>query len=242
MVENAGLLTLSGLALLAGVVSITSPCVIPLIPGYLSYISGVSESGTKKRRVLFSASLFVLGFALVFTALGATASLLGSVLLRGLPTFVKVAGVFVILMGLATLGVLKLPLINREKRLDLNRIRSGPAGAIPLGMAFAFGWTPCIGPILGAILTAAAATQTAIKGAFLLLVYSLGMGIPFILFAMAYSKAGRTVGFLKRHAVAIERVGGVMLVSMGLLLITGYWTRLFVPLLGLFSRLNWPPI
>jgi cytochrome c-type biogenesis protein len=242
MIEEAGLLTLSGLALVAGVVSITSPCCIPLIPGYLSYISGVAGAESGKRRALFAASLFVLGFALVFTPLGATASLLGSVLLRGLPVFVKVAGVFVILMGLATLGLLKIPFIYREKRFSMNRIRSGPAGAVPLGMAFAFGWTPCIGPILGAILTAAAATQTAPKGAFLLFVYSLGMGIPFILFALAYSKAGSTMGFFKRHALAIERVGGAMLVGMGILLITGFWTRLFVPLIRIFSNLNWPPI
>jgi cytochrome c-type biogenesis protein len=245
MIENAGLLTLSGLALVAGVVSITSPCCIPLIPGYVSYISGVSGSGTGRKsrgRVISAASLFVLGFALVFTALGATASLLGSFLLRGLPIFIRFAGVFVILMGLATLGVLRIPFLYREKRFSLNRIRSGPAGAVPLGMAFAFGWTPCIGPILGAILTAAAATQTVGKGAFLLLIYSLGMGIPFLLFALAYSRAGRTMAFMKRNALAIERVGGVMLVGMGVLLITGYWTRLFVPLLRLFSQLNWPPI
>ena len=242
MIEDAGLLTLSGLALIAGVISITSPCFIPLLPGYISYIAGVDESGPSRRRVLLAASLFVLGFALVFTALGATASLLGSVLLQKLPIIVKVAGVFVILMGLATLGVLKIPFLYREKRLDLNRIRSGPAGALPLGMAFAFGWTPCIGPILGGILAAAATTQTASKGALLLLIYSLGMGLPFILFAVAFSKAGRTVGFLKRHSLVIERLGGGVLVAMGLLLITGYWTRLFAPLLRLFSNLNWPPI
>jgi cytochrome c-type biogenesis protein len=186
--------------------------------------------------------LFVLGFASVFTTLGASASLAGALLLGALPVMVKVAGVFVIFMGLVMLGVLRIPFLYREKRFDLSRIRSGPAGAFPLGMAFAFGWTPCIGPILAAILGAAAVTQTAAQGAALLAIYSLGMGIPFMLIALGYSRAGRTVGFLRRHAMKIEKTGGALLVLMGTLLITGYWTRLFVPLLRLFSRSGWPPI
>ena len=117
-----------------------------------------------------------------------------SFLLRQQPLITKVAGVFVIAMGLATLGVLRLPFLYREKRFDLNRIRSGPVGAIPLGMAFAFGWTPCIGPVLAAVFAVAANTPTASKGALLLFVYSLGMGIPFLVFAFVYSRAGRTFG------------------------------------------------
>lgn len=243
MIVDAGLLALSGLALVAGVLSITSPCCIPLLPGYLSYISGVSAGAEGQRgRVLGASSLFVLGFASIFTALGASASLAGSFLLGALPVLIKVAGVFVIVMGLAMLGILRIPFLYKEKRFDMSQIRRGPLGAFPLGMAFALGWTPCIGPILATILTAAAATGTAAKGAGLLAIYSLGMGIPFMLIALGYSRAGRAVAFLKRHSLGIERVGGGLLVAMGVLLITGYWTRLFVPLIRMFSRFNWPPI
>jgi cytochrome c-type biogenesis protein len=206
-------------------------------------VSGVSAGAQGQRgRVLGTSALFVLGFASIFTALGASASLAGALLLGALPLLIKVAGVFVIAMGLAMLGVLRLPFIYREKRFDMSRVRPGPLGAFPLGMAFALGWTPCIGPILASILTAAAATQTATQGAGLLAIYSLGMGIPFMLIALGYSRAGKTIAFIKRQSLKIERVGGGLLVAMGILLITGYWTRLFVPLIRLFSRFNWPPI
>ena len=238
----ADVLGLGSLAFVAGAVSFTSPCCLPLMPGYMSYISGVSAEEASRRRVLGSASLFVVGFAIVFTALGASASIAGEFLLTRLPVFIKVAGAFVILMGLATLGLLKIPFLMRERRIDLHRIRSGPAGAVPLGMAFAFGWAPCVGPVLGGILTAAAATQTVWKGAILLFIYSLGLGIPFLLLALAYSKAGRTFRFLRRHGLAIERTGGVLLVTMGVLLITGYWQQLFTPLIRWFVRSGWPPI
>ncbi|TMK39071.1 MAG: cytochrome C biogenesis protein [Actinobacteria bacterium] len=218
-------------AFAGGVLSIASPCSWPLIPGYLAYVSGVAVGETgRTRRVVGAGALFVLGFAIVFTALGATASVLGTFLLRQLPLITKVAGVFVIAMGLATLGVLRLPFLYREKRFDLNRIRSGPVGAIPLGMAFAFGWTPCIGPVLAAVFAVAAYTPTASKGALLLFVYSLGMGIPFLIFAFVYSRAGRTFQFLKRHGRVVEQVGGVLLVAIGLFLVTGAWQRLFTPL------------
>lgn len=233
---------LAPLALLAGIISITSPCCLPLIPGYLSYVSGVAGGGGGRPKVLGAAALFVLGFATVFTALGASASLAGSMVLGALPTLTKVAGVFVIGMGLTMLGLIKIPWLNREKRVDLRRIHSGPAGAFPLGMAFAFGWTPCIGPILAGILTAAAVVQSAKEGAALLAIYSLGMGIPFMAMAWAYSGTGRSNGFFKRHASAIERVGGALMVTMGILLITGFWTRLFVPIMRIFSKSGWPPI
>jgi cytochrome c-type biogenesis protein len=238
------MMELASLAFLAGILSISSPCCIPLIPGYLSYVSGlaVGELSGHRRRVLGAAGLFVAGFALIFTALGASVSLIGSFLRGVLPALVDIAGVFVILMGLSMLGVLRLPFLQREKRLDLRRIKSGPAGALPLGMAFAVGWTPCIGPVLATILTAAAATQTAASGAGLLFVYSLGMGLPFMLLALLYARGGRTAGFFKRNALAIERGGGVLLVTMGVLLITGQWTRMFVPILRLFSKTGWPPI
>lgn len=234
------------LALVAGVISFTSPCCLPLMPGYLSYVSGVAgdEASTVavRTRVLGSAALFVLGFATVFTLLGASASVLGSLLLADRQMLIRVAGVFVILMGLATMGLVRIPFLYRERRVDLGRMRSGPLGAVPLGMAFAVGWTPCIGPVLAGILTAAASTGTASWGAALLFVYSLGLGIPFILLALGYARAGRTFGWLRRHGRAVEWLGGVVLVLMGILMITGQWLALFTPLIRWFSRHRWPPI
>lgn len=234
------------LALLAGVVSITSPCCLPLMPGYLSYVSGVAgeETGTVavRTRVLGAAALFVAGFTSVFTLLGASASVLGSFILFNRQAFMRGAGVFVIVMGVVTMGLIRIPFLFRERRVDLRRIRSGPIGAVPLGMAFALGWTPCIGPVLAGILTAAASTGGALRGAALLLVYSLGLGIPFILLALGYTRASRTFAWLRRHGRAVERVGGAVLVLMGVLMITGQWLRLFIPLIRLFSRNRWPPI
>lgn len=239
----ADMFGLASLAFVAGAVSITSPCCLPLMPGYLSYIGGVGavEEGNR-RRVMGAALLFVSGFAIVFTALGATASILGEFLLARLPLFIKISGAFVLAMGLAMLGLFRLPFLYREARFDMSKIHRGPAGAVPLGMAFAFGWTPCVGPVLGAILTSAAATQTVWKGTTLLLVYSLGMGIPFLLLAFGSSKANRAFGWLRRHARGVERAGGTLLVAMGALLITGFWQQMFTPLIRWFSERGWPPI
>ncbi|MBI2238460.1 MAG: cytochrome C biogenesis protein [Actinobacteria bacterium] len=234
------------LALLAGVLSFSSPCCLPLMPGYLSYVSGVAgeHAGAVavRRRVVGAAALFVAGFAAVFTLLGATASLGGSFLLRNRDVLTRGAGAFVIAMGLAALGLFKVAFLYRERRPALHRIRSGPVGALPLGMAFAVGWTPCIGPVLAGILTAAATTQAAAWGALLLFVYSLGLGIPFLLLAVGYARAGTAFAWLRRHGRAIERLGGVVLVTMGILMITGQWVRLFAPLLRWFARSQWPPI
>lgn len=234
------------LALVAGVVSFTSPCCLPLMPGYVAYVSGVAADGDGsvlvRRRVLGAALLFVLGFATVFTLLGAGASVAGAFLLRNRLVIEKVGGAFVIAMGLVTMGLLRIPFLYREARLDLRRIRTGPLGAVPLGMAFAIGWTPCIGPVLAGILTAAATTGTAWTGAGLLFMYSLGLGIPFLLLAWGQARATRAFGWFRRHGRAIERVGGAVLLLMGVLMITGQWTRLFIPLIRWFARSGWPPI
>jgi cytochrome c-type biogenesis protein len=234
------------LALVAGVVSFTSPCCLPLMPGYVAYVSGVAADGDGsvlvRRRVLGAALLFVLGFATVFTLLGAGASVAGAFLLRNRLVIEKVGGAFVIAMGLVTMGLLRIPFLYREARLDLRRIRTGPLGAVPLGMAFAIGWTPCIGPVLAGILTAAATTGTAWTGAGLLFMYSLGLGIPFLLLAWGQARATRAFGWFRRHGRAIERVGGAVLLLMGVLMITGRWTRLFIPLIRWFARSGWPPI
>lgn len=239
-------LLLPPLAVLAGAVSFSSPCCLPLIPGYLSYISGLPISGLSDREAraatLRAALLFVAGFTVVFTALGVSFALVGSALLRNVPVIVRGSGVVIILMGMAMMGLLRLPFIARERRFDMGRIPAGPRGAFPLGMAFAFGWAPCIGPVLATILTAAAATQTVAWGALLLVFYSLGLGIPFVALALGFSRARGSLAWLRRHGRKIEVAGGAMLVGVGVLFVTGAWRSFFIPLQRTFSQLGWPPI
>ena len=238
------------LAFVAGLISFTSPCCLPLMPGYVSYVSGVA-SGTPsehegtvavRSRTMLAAGLFVVGFATTFTLMGAAASELGTLILRNRLVLGRVAGLFVIVMGLTTTGLLRVPFLYRERRFDLRRIRPGPAGAVPFGMAFAIGWTPCIGPVLAGILTAAATVEGAWRGAALLFVYSLGLGVPFLLLALGVARTGRLFRWLRRHGRAIEVVGGSVLILMGVLMITGRWIQLFAPLLRVFSRSGWPPL
>ncbi len=233
------------LALVAGVLSFSSPCCLPLMPGYVAYVSGVAapEGGVAvRRRAVGAGLLFVLGFTIVFTVLGASASTLGSLLLRNRTLLIRVAGVIVIILGLASAGLLRIPILHRELRMDLGRVRPGPGGALPLGMAFAMGWTPCIGPVLAGILAAAASTTDMARGATLMLFYSLGLGLPFLLLALGIGGGGRLTGWLRRRGRGIEMAGGLLLVSMGVLMITGAWLRLFTPVLRLFSRTGWPPV
>ena len=233
-------------AFAAGVLSFTSPCCLPLIPGYLSYVSAlpVSRLGDDEaRKVALNAALrFVAGFTAVFVTLGVAGALLGAVLVRHLPTIVRVAGVLVIAMGLAMTGLLRIPLLARERRLDLAARPAGPAGAFGLGMAFAAGWTPCLGPILATIFTAAAATRTAWWGAILLLCYSLGLGLPFVGLAVGFERARGSLDWLRRQGRRLEVAGGLMLVVVGILFVSGTWRAIFVPLQGQFARLGWPPI
>jgi len=235
------------LALAAGIVSITSPCCLPLMPGYLAYVSGTAGAETEgdvavRTRMVGSALLFVLGFALVFTLLGAGFSVFGASLIARRQFLIRVAGVFIIVMGLVTAGVLRIPFLHRELRMDLSRVGPGPGGAIPLGMAFAIGWTPCIGPVLAGILTAAATADGAWSGASLLFAYSVGLGIPFILLAFGFARANKAFSWLRRHSGGIELIGGGILVAMGVLMITGQWLRLYAPLIRFFSRSGWPPV
>lgn len=240
------LLALAALALVAGFVSFTSPCALPLVPGFVSYVSGLSGAASTgstapaRRPAVTGAALFVLGFTAVFTALGATASALGLLLAQNLRTINLVSGAFVVLMGLLTAGVLRVPVLQRQLRFDLARIGRGPRSAVALGAAFAFGWTPCVGPVLAAILSTAAGAGTAARGGILLVAYSLGLGVPFLL--VAAGLGGGRLRWLARHARVVELVGGALLVAMGLALMTGGWTRVMSGLLAYYARVGWPPL
>jgi cytochrome c-type biogenesis protein len=241
-----GVVTLPFLAVLAGLLSFSSPCCLPLVPGYLSYVSAlpVAELGQREARAvaLRASLLFVAGFTMVFTALGVAAGLLGDILLRQLPTVVRIAGVGMVVLGLATTGVLRIPILYRERRIDLARLPRGPASAFPLGMAFAAGWVPCIGPILATILATAAATGTAAWGAVLLVLYSVGLGAPFVALALGFHHATRSLAFLRRNGRYIEVAGGLLLVAMGVLFVSGQWQQLFRPLQRWYAHFGWPPV
>lgn len=238
------------LALVAGLVSFSSPCTLPLLPGYVSYVSGLSHPTTETtasvtsshRRTLLGALLFVLGFSAVFTVLGASASLLGSLLAQHQHVLNTVSGILILLMAAAMLGVLRIPGLQRQVRVDLHRIGRGPASAPALGAAFAFSWTPCIGPVLAAILSTAATRTTASWGAVLLLAYSAGLGVPFVLLATGLSRGRHRFGWLRRNTRRIEIAGGVLLAAMGVAILTGGWTVLMSRLLSLYAQIGWPPI
>jgi cytochrome c-type biogenesis protein len=233
-----------GAALLAGVLSFLSPCVLPLVPPYLVYISGVSLDELDKsavhntRSVLLAALTFVLGFTTVFVLLGATASYLGQMVRSQLPLLAQLAGVFIIIMGLHFLGVFKIGLLNREARYQTQSKPVSLLGAYGVGLAFAFGWTPCIGPVLATILTFAANQENVAKGMSLLAIYSLGLGIPFLIAALSINVF---LGFFNRfkHSLkTVERAMGLLLVVSGVLFLTGgmqslsYWLLETFPSLG----------
>jgi cytochrome c-type biogenesis protein len=248
------LFALMSLAVVAGAVSFSSPCVLPLLPGYVSYVSGLNgpagggsdPAGGRqvvvRRRVMFGAGLFVAGFAVVFTALGATASAVGLLLRQYLDVINLVGGAMVVVLGLAMTGLLRLPLLLREVRFPLARVGAGPSVAFPLGAAFAFGWTPCVGPVLASILASAASSADPTRGALLLLAYALGLGAPFLVLAAALARGRDRFGWLRRNARRIEVVGGLALVATGVLMMTGGWTVLMSRMLAFYARLGWPPI
>lgn len=234
------------LALLAGVLSFLSPCVLPLVPSYLAYVGGsAAESpGDKRQRwvALRNSLLFILGFSLVFIALGASASAVG-VLLRSYRSFLIVlGGLLVVVFGLVMLGVLRLPVLYRDTRRQTTGDSSSPWGAVLLGMAFAAGWTPCIGPVLGGILTLAGASGTLSQGVLLLASYALGLAVPFLLAAIMLERFLKFSAGFRRFLPWVERVSGGVLLLVGLLMVTGYYTVLNTALIRftpdwLFSRL-----
>jgi cytochrome c-type biogenesis protein len=232
-------------ALLAGLVSFLSPCVLPLVPPYLVYLAGTSlerlagaEPQPRVRRdTALAALLFVCGFSTVFVALGASASVIGAVIRAYSATLSIIAGVVIIVMGLHFLGILRIDLLLRQKRMEMVK-PVGLWGAYVMGVAFAFGWTPCIGPILAAILAVAASEQTVAKGAGLLAVYSLGLGIPFMLAAFAVEPFAAFLTRFRRHLAMVERVMGGLLVLTGIAFLTGFVSQASFWLLELFPALG----
>jgi cytochrome c-type biogenesis protein len=223
-------LYITGGVFLAGLISFLSPCVLPLVPPYLAYLGGTSlervHAGdmldhAAKRRVLIAAVFFVLGFTTVFVALGAGASVLGQVMLTYKDTLAKIAGVIIILFGLHFLGVLRIPLLYVEKRFHTDIQGVSFAGAYVMGLAFAFGWTPCVGPVLATVLAVASQEQSLYRGVWLLLVYSLGLGVPFLLAAIAIRPFMGFMQRFRRHLGRMEQIMGALLVITGLLFLTG---------------------
>jgi cytochrome c-type biogenesis protein len=216
-------------ALAAGVVSFLSPCVLPLVPGYLSAVSGVSAADLETagwQRVLGPSLLFVASFSAIFIAFGLTATGLGSLLSDNEELLTKISAVLIVAMGVLFIAALFVPRLNAEWHVDGLLERAGKGGPIVAGAAFAIAWTPCIGPTLGAILAAAGASGSAGRGAFLLAVYSAGLAIPFLLTAVAFSRMTTAFAVVKRHYQVIIAVGGAILIAMGILIWTGELTRL----------------
>jgi len=238
---DASLLPAMTVALLAGVISFLSPCVLPIVPPYLAYMSGVSlgelQEGGGRNRALLPALFFVMGLSTVFLFLGFTASAVGSMFLAWQGWFNAIAGLLVMGFGAHFLGIYRIGFLDREARLDAGD-RGGTAfGAYILGLAFAFGWTPCIGPQLGAILSLAASEANTARGTALLAVYAAGLGIPFLLVAAFLPRLTGLMGFMKRHMERIERIMGLLLWTIGLLMLTGGFSAFSYWLLETFPAL-----
>jgi cytochrome c-type biogenesis protein len=232
-------------AFFAGLISFLSPCVLPLVPGYVSYMGGLGagevELSSRRRAIDATRAMsgFVLGFTVVFVALGATATLLGEFLSEYEEIFIRVSGVVIIILGLVFLGVLKVPFLYREARFHPTP-QAGFWGSTTLGVAFAFGWSPCIGATLGPILTMAAGggDGEVAKGAGLLAVYSLGLGVPFILAGLGVSHLTGTVKWLRTHARKIQWVGGLFLIAMGVLFLTDQVFRISIWMQKFFNAIG----
>jgi cytochrome c-type biogenesis protein len=224
MVDQVSIFT----AFLAGIVSFLSPCVLPLVPGYLSFVSGVSmdemraedRKADASRAIVVNTLFFVLGFSIVFVAMGAAATVLGGFLLENLPILGRIAGVIVILFGLHLTGLLPIKWLYQQMKFHGPANTRGPLGALLLGLAFAAGWTPCIGPILAGILALGAGQDTVWQGMGLLTVYSAGLGVPFLLTGLATQRFLGLFDAVKRHMRIVEMVGGVMLIAIGIMMVT----------------------
>jgi cytochrome c-type biogenesis protein len=218
-------------ALGAGIVSFLSPCVLPLVPGYLSAVSGVSVGELDRvswRSVLVPSLIFVASFSVIFILLGLTATGLGQTLNEHQDTLETIAGALIIALGVYFVASLFVARLNREWHVEALISRAGKGGPVVAGAAFGIAWTPCIGPTLGAILTAASVSSSAAHGALLLAVYSAGLGIPFLITALAFSRATTAFAAVKRHYAVVMGVGGAILIAMGILILTGGFTDLNV--------------
>jgi len=230
----------------AGILSFLSPCVLPIVPPYLAYMAGasmeeVSGGRAARGRILGAAVFFVLGLSTVFLMLGMAASAVGQVFLVYQREMSIAAGLVIMLFGLHFVGILRIPILYREARFAARSSGGSAVGAYVLGLAFAFGWTPCIGPVLGAILSLAAQEGSVGRGMVLMGAYAAGLGLPFLVTALFLDRAMGVMGRLKRHMVAIERTMGVLLLAVGLMMVTGafsdmsYWLLETFPSLGLIG-------
>ena len=240
---DAGLLPAMLIALVAGIISFLSPCVLPIVPPYLAYMSGVSlgdmsSVAAARRKAVISALFFVMGLSTVFLFLGFTASAFGAFFLQNQLLFARISGVVIIVFGLHFLGIFRIPFLDQEARLDAGDKGGSSFGAYVLGLAFAFGWTPCIGPQLGAILSLAATEASVAKGTLLLGIYAAGLGIPFLLAAMFITRAMGVMNLIKPHMKTIERVMGLLLVAVGLAMVTGAFSNFAFWLLETFPALG----
>ena len=239
---DASLIPAMIVALVAGLLSFLSPCVLPIVPPYLAYMGGISitdMSGemSARRRVMLSALFFVLGLSTVFLFLGFTASAFGAFFLQNQDWFVILAGLVVMIFGAHFIGIYRIGFLDREIRVDAGDQGGSAFGAYILGLAFAFGWTPCIGPQLGAILSIAASEGSVAKGTALLGVYALGLGLPFLLVAAFFPRLTGVMAWMKRHMERIERIMGLLLWTVGLMMLTGQFTDFSYWLLEQFPAL-----
>ena len=235
-------------AFFAGILSFLSPCVLPLVPAYISFMSGLSvdelqRSAHRKavlQKTLMTSLAFILGFSVIFVLLGATATTLGRFLLAKSYVISKIAGIIIIVLGLHFLGIFKksLNFLNYEKRFHVQNIQAGVIGAFIIGLAFAFGWTPCVGPILGPILFLAGGQETVGQGILLLSMYSIGLGVPFLLTALATQTFFNVLNRVKRYFNVIEVVSGVFLIAIGVLIFTGRFSLIATKLIEWFPGLG----
>ena len=242
LIFDAALLPAMVIAMLAGILSFLSPCVLPIVPPYLAYMSGISMTEMSGRqtggnRAILPALFFVLGLSTVFLFLGFTASAFGAFFLSNSQLFATLAGIVVMIFGAHFVGVFRIPFLDREARLDAGDRGGSAFGAYVLGLAFAFGWTPCIGPQLGAILSLAATEASVTRGTALLAVYAMGLGIPFLLVAAFFPRLTGLMGWMKRHMERIERIMGLLLWTIGLMMLTGGFSSFSYWLLETFPAL-----
>lgn len=235
-------------AFVAGVLTFLAPCTLPLVPGYLGFISGVSvndlqdlsKSKAARRTIFFNGVLYVIGFSSVFIILGSLFGLGGAALIQYRPWLLRIGGIFVIFFGLFMMGIFRLPFLSVEKHLgSVKALKPGnPVSSLVFGATFAFGWTPCVGPILGSVLTLAASSATVGQGTFLLLVFSLGLAIPFLIIAAGIGSASVYITKLSKYLNIVSVIGGVFLIFLGILLFTnkvGVWVGYFYQVFGFIN-------